>query len=271
MMNQLDPKNRFSMGGSLSAIALASLAILLPACSEPTVNNTPQTEQNVSTEEISTNAENLIGQTVTVRGEVEDVGDRSSFTLNDNRFFGGENILVINATGQPFVIPADDDMAVQVTGEVRQFTLVDVEREYNLDLDPTYYTEYEQKPAIVAQSLALAPDPGEITENPSRFYGQTVAIEAEIEEVLGANAFTLDEEEIAGSTDLLVVNAAITPTIKDGERVVVTGQVRPFVLAEIDRDYDLTWDLDFQRELEAEYSSKPVLMSTGVYPSAAVQ
>ena len=49
----------------------------------------------------------------------------------------------------------------------------------------------------------------------------------------------------------------INPTeapIKDGETVATTGELRSFVVA----DYDLTWDLDVQQELEAEYSERPV-------------
>jgi hypothetical protein len=38
------------------------------------------------------------------------------------------------------------------------------------------------------------------------------------------------------------------------------------VVADIERDYDLTWDLNLQRKLEAEYSKKPVLITESVYP-----
>lgn len=41
--------------------------------------------------------------------------------------------------------------------------------------------------------------------------------------------------------------------------------LRPFVKAEFERDYDLTWDLDLQEELEAEYSEKPVLVVDSIY------
>lgn len=44
--------------------------------------------------------------------------------------------------------------------------------------------------------------------------------------------------------------------------------VRPFIKSEFERDYDLTWDLDFQEELEAEYTEKPVLVVDSIYPAA---
>ena len=48
----------------------------------------------------------------------------------------------------------------------------------------------------------------------------------------------------------------------------LTGVLRPFVFADIERDYDLNWDLTVQRKLEAEYSQKPVLITNSVFPAA---
>ena len=90
----------------------------------------------------------------------------------------------------------------------------------------------------------------------------------EVEDIVGPNAFTLDEDELLGANDLLVLNATPKQAINDGEKVAVTGVLRSFVVADIERDYDLTWDLDLQRKLEAEYSNKPVFIANSVYPSA---
>jgi hypothetical protein len=54
----------------------------------------------------------------------------------------------------------------------------------------------------------------------------------------------------------------------EGEDVVVTGEIRPFIAAEFERDYELTWDLDVKRQLEAEYENKPVFIAKSIYPSA---
>ncbi|MGG6240032.1 hypothetical protein ACQ4N7_15515 [Nodosilinea sp. AN01ver1] len=248
------------------------------ACAE----NAPQTETsdgttNVQTEEITENTEGYIGQTVTVRSEpVEKVGD-NSFTVSDEQFFGSEPILVINASGEPLLLP-EDDVEVQVTGEVRNFVIADVEREFDLTLDPALYTEYEEQPAIIAESIALAPEPGEITSDPEQYYGETLAVTGEVEDIQSGAAFTLDEDQLLGAEDLLVIYAtprdgadqpaAELPTIADGEEVAVTGTLRPFVVTDFERDYDLGWDLELQEQLEAEYSNKPVLVATGIYPSA---
>ena len=227
-----------------------------------------QLEENVTTEEVAEDTEELIGQTVTIRSNALEVIEPASFVVSDQEFFGGETILVINASGETFVLP-EDDTEVQVTGEVAQFVLADIETEYGLDLDPELYVEYTDKPAIIAQSLAIAPEPGEIAEDPSQYYGEILAVTGEIETVYGENTFTLDDDELFGGEELLVVvtNPTEAP-IQDGETVAATGELRSFVIADLERDYDLTWDLDVQEQLEVEYSERPVLVVEQVYPSA---
>jgi hypothetical protein len=253
-----------------SAIALALMAVLLPSCADTTqdVVTAGQEEENVTAEEVEEYTEQLIGQTVTVRGEVLQVLDNVSFSISSEEFGGEEGeIIVVNTSGEPFMLPEEDDVEVQVTGEVRQFNQVEFEEEFDLDFQ--FDTDYEQEPAIVAESLALAPEPGEITENPSRFYNQIVAVEGEVEEIMSNNTFTLDEDELAGGGDLLVLTlVAPERTMVEGEDVVVTGEIRPFVAAEFEQEYELTWDLDVKRQLEAEYENQPVFIAKSIYPSA---
>ena len=251
-----------------AAIALAFLAMLLPACSTNTAEQVggPTAKTNVTTEEVADKTNALIGKTVTVRSEVEKKVGANSFTIGDDKLFGSEKILVINASGAPTVLP--DDIKLQVTGKVQKFVVADVEREFNLNLEPEVEVEYKDKPVIIAQSIALAPEPGEVTKNPSAFYNKTIAVKAEVEDIISPTSFTLDEDKLTSTKDLLVLNTTPGQTIKDGQEVVVTGVLRPFVVADIERDYDLNWDLTLQRKLEAEYSQKPALVTTSVFPAA---
>lgn len=227
-----------------------------------------EAEENVTTEDVAEDTEDYIGQTVTIRSDALEIIEPDTFTVADQEFFGGENIVVVNATGEPFTLP-EDDTEVQITGEVTRFVLSDVESAYDLDLDPDLYVDYTDRPAIIAESLAPAPEPGEIAADPTQYYGQTLAVTGEIETVYGENTFTLDEDELFGGEDLLVVvtNPTEAP-IQDGETVAVTGELRSFTVADLERDYDLTWDLDVQEQLEVEYSERPVLVVDQVYPSA---
>jgi hypothetical protein len=244
------------------ALAIALLAIVLPACNNNQQAGAPltQEQENVTAEDVTENTESLVGQTVTIRSEAEAVGE-NAFTVSDGQFLSGETILVVNATGQPFAVPTDG-IAIQATGEVRQFTIAELEEEYNLSGDRELYAEYENKPAIIAQSLAIAPEPEEITENPSEFYGETVAVRGEVEEVGESGVFRLD------GGDLIVFVPTQQRAITEDQAIAAVGEVRPFVVAEFERDYDLTWDAGVQSQLEAEYANKPVLIADSVFPSA---
>lgn len=249
------------------AFALSLMALALPACTTNDVaNNAP--DNNTTLEEVNENTEQLIGQTVTVRSEYEEMVEGSVFRIDDDQFFGGEEVLVVNATGTPFVIPTEYTDQIQVTGEVQQFVRADIERDYNLVLDPDLYVEYEDKPAIIAQSLALAPDPGELTDNPEVYYNQVIAVQGEVEDIYDPSTFSIDEEQLFGGDDLLVVNTLSSSEVNENESVVVVGVLRPYIKSEFERDYELQWDLDLETQIEAEYSQKPVLAATEVYPSA---
>ena len=224
-------------------------------------------EENVTTEEVAEETDQLLGQTVTIRSNALEVIEPDTFLISDQEFIGGEDIVVVNASGEVFALP-EDDTEVQITGKVTRFVQANIESIYDLDLDPDLYVDYDRKPAIIAESLALAPEPGEIAEDPTQYYGETLAVTGEVEEVYNANTFTLDEEELFGGDDLLVVVPNITEIISDGETVAVTGELRSFVIADLETDYDLTWDLDVQEQLEVEYSDRPVLVVDQIYPSA---
>ncbi|MBO0350695.1 hypothetical protein J0895_16670 [Phormidium pseudopriestleyi FRX01] len=284
--------NEIKGGVRTSVVALGLLALLLPACQQEnraldeTEYQTPTTtvpapgrepitmtpdqpmtampgqQMAGTTENISSNPENFIGQTVTVRGDVKEIDTSSdTFLMDDDRFLTGEGILVINSSGEVFAIPNADEMRVQVTGEVRQFLLVDINTAYGLDLDPQLYSEYENQPAIVAESLALSPTPEQVSENPDLFYNRPIAIEGQFNELLAPNAFSFNNDEI------LVINADELEILPENEDLVVTGEVRPFDLAALQSEYNLNWDAELQQRMQDQYSNRLVLVADGIYPT----
>ena len=101
----------------------------------------------------------------------------------------------------------------------------------------------------------------DVAEDTQRLIGQTVTVEGEVEEVVGANAYRMQENELFGGDEVLIVNANPTVPVSDDQNVRVTGEVRQFVVADLERDYNLNWDLEVQRQLEAEYQDKPVIVA----------
>jgi hypothetical protein len=102
------------------------------------------------------------------------------------------------------------------------------------------------------------PRVADIVDNPNRYIGQTVTVEADLEEVFGPRAFALDEDApLAGGIDrdLLVLgkSAANLEEIDDqwlNNKVRVTGRVGQMSLVEVERE--VGWDLDPKIEAELE-------------------
>ena len=224
-----------------------------------------ETENNATIEEIENDNSGKMGEQVTVRGEVNEVEPGVSFQIAEEGFLEGSEVLVLNVSGETLPEMPDEDLELQVTGELGEFIYADVDSLYDLDLEPDLYVDYEDKPVIFAESFTLSPGIEDISERPDNFYSKEVALEGEIGEIKSGMAFTLSEDELLGDNEMLVVNVTGEPIPSEEQKVVVTGMVRPFIAAEFERDYDLTWDLDVETELEAEYSEKPVLVVDSIY------
>lgn len=248
-----------------SAILLALTAIFVSA--QYSNLQAQETDSNTTIEDIAEDENTTLGEEVTVRGEVEEVEPGVSFVIEEDDLLDEDGVLVINISEQ--VVPENaDDLKLQVTGEMGTLILADVEREYGLDLDPELYVDYESQPVIFATYMVASPELEEVSENPDSYYGQEISLEGEVGEIRNDYAFTLKEDQLIGGDDLLIINATGEPIPEQDEAVVVTGMVRPFIKSEFEQDYDLTWDLDVQEEIEAEYTEKPVLVVDSIYPSA---
>lgn len=232
------------------AIALALFVVVLPAC---TPSPGPEAGTTVSEVVNAPNAD-LIGKTVTVNGEVEKILGPKAFTIEGNRLFNDPEVLVVNATESPIV----KDTLVQVTGTVRQFLGSQIESKFDLDLPQEFEVEFRGKPVLIATAVVLTPRPGEIAEEPSQFISKTVTVSGKVAKVISPNAFTLDDKELVGGKELLVIGAIpAAGSIDEGKTVRVIGSVRKFVTAEIERDFDF----DLQPELEVEYEGKAVVIA----------
>ncbi|MGF1478594.1 MAG: hypothetical protein ACFB4I_03780 [Cyanophyceae cyanobacterium] len=259
--------NRLKRG---AAIAVVLSGVVLPL-NRHLSSQAQEVETNTTVEDVEDNLNQLLGETVTVRGAVEDIESGASFTIKDEDFFGlidDAEVLVINRTGALLPIRPSDDIELQVTGEVGQLVLAEVEA-FGL-VSPELYAEYENQPVIFAESVALSPSPDEIFDNPESYYYRSVAVKGEVENLIGTNAFTIEDDEITdeviGSEDLLVINVASNQGLEGDQGVIVTGTVRPFVVADFERDYGLSFDEGLRSELEVNYTNRPVIVTTGVYP-----
>jgi hypothetical protein len=103
---------------------------------------------------------------------------------------------------------------------------------------------------------------GEIADHPERYYGQRVAVAAEVEQIFSPRLFTLDEDRFFSTgRDVLVLmpNAEAVPL--DGSWVTVAGTLRPFVKTEITRSY--RW-LTLDPALWIRFDQRPAIVADSV-------
>jgi hypothetical protein len=104
-----------------------------------------------------------------------------------------------------------------------------------------------------------------LVKHASDYYGKTVTVKAKVDEVLGANMFTLDEDALfAGPDVLVIVPGALTPVARD-QKVVVTGEVRPYVEPDLDKEFDFFQDGKLiKKNTKIDWKTRPVLVARSV-------
>ena len=222
----------------------------------------------MSVSEIARDKDDLIGKFVTIRSKnIEQLGP-TSFAVSKRKFFiKSKPVIIINASGKVFNLPTEKDTEVQVTGTVRQLDIPKLEKEFNLRLRDKVYEDYKNVTAIVAQHIALAPEINDIADNPSKYYNRRLALTGEVENIQNSKMFSLNEDDLLGEEDLLVFNPTPAMAVNNDQTVAVTGILRLFRVAEMEKEYKFTWDEGLKKEMELKYNEKPVLIADTVYPS----
>lgn len=269
------------------AIALALVVFGVTACQPPedttgtsqpgqtTTSEHPDTDtqatqnqgmDNVEAGDLSGDLEDYLGRTVSIRGEVVEVLGQDGFVIGGG--FLNDDVVVFNTSGSPVVLPGDEvTQRVQVTGQVQRLVINDVNQQRGLALDAQAYGQYENNPAILADSIVLAPEPGEISDNPQAFYDERIALEGGVDEEYGANIFTIGGSGFLGGSNILVINEAEGfANFENVDDVVVLGTLRPFNLAQMEQEYNLTLDANAQQSLRDDYNEASVLVADQIYP-----
>lgn len=122
----------------------------------------------------------------------------------------------------------------------------------------------QQAPEKTPAATPPATDVDAIKEQPSRFFGKTVRVTGEIDQMHNERAFQLDGTGWAFDDNITVLTR--TPVrvgglaLAPGDEVIVEGTVRPFVVADVEKD--LGWDIG--SDVEVRLSKRPVLVASSV-------
>jgi hypothetical protein len=115
-------------------------------------------------------------------------------------------------------------------------------------------------PAVNAQFEGTRVTLDDLEDNPSKYLGQRISVDAEIEEVYGPRLFTIDEHNW-GDLDgeiLVLMHTPLAALVNDDDQVTITGTMKPFVRTEVEREWG--W-LGLDPEVEVEVGAKPILVA----------
>lgn len=167
------------LGKTNSAIAIAFLALVLPACDasdnigtvEPTeqapgatntgdttttevpgtaaTTGTPGADATDSKGEVAgSSVEQLVGETVTVSTKVKEIVGPKAFIVYDKESLRGEKVLVVSNQDAPPV-----GTNIEVTGDIATFDAAAIKRDFDFDFEPDLVKVYDNKPYLAAKAM----------------------------------------------------------------------------------------------------------------------
>jgi hypothetical protein len=123
--------------------------------------------------------------------------------------------------------------------------------------------------ALAGDDQGKAISAGKLAKDAKDYYGQTVAVQAEVEDVLSANAFTLDEDSLFAGPDVLVlVPKGVANQLSHDQKVTVRGKVRRYVVADLDKELD--WFDNgkiVSTKTDVDWKTRPVVVAEALITS----
>jgi hypothetical protein len=115
-------------------------------------------------------------------------------------------------------------------------------------------------PVVRAEAQGTKVTIDRLEDEASRYIGQKVSVDAEVEDVYGPRLFTIDEPDWGDLEGEIFVfmPAAAAVAVDENDRITVTGTVRPFVLADVEREWG--WS-DLNQDVLLRLQRRPVLIA----------
>lgn len=248
----------------------------------------PRTAMNqVGVTEFEADPTAYYNQTITVEGTANILSNNVVELINTQPYdLAPASVLVLPGPDSEFGIDVNNGQRLRVTGTFTYFDEAQLESTLGYDIDDTTAANYDTADhAIVASSIALlsqadyaaaAATLDDVIDNPDAWFGQTVTVAGYIDEDtnLAMGNFVIRDDDVLDQDRAVVLSttdaqAAIpTGTLVEtwsvGDRVTVTGTVRPFVIADLEAE--LGYDID--DTLYEGYEDLPAIVATSVEATA---
>ena len=138
--------------------------------------------------------------------------------------------------------------------------------------------------ALMAAALLTAPaatraddktgmiSASKLAKHASDFYGKPVTVKAKVDDVMGANMFSLDEDALFAGPDVLVIVPGGISAVTHDQKVIVTGEVRPYVEPDLDRDFKFFEDGKLiKKDTKVDWKTRPVIVARSVRTEAGAE
>ncbi len=104
-----------------------------------------------------------------------------------------------------------------------------------------------------------------VNDAPSRFYGKKLSLVGDVDEVYNDRAFELDGADWAFNDNITVLTknpvSVEGAPLRSSDDIVVSGTVRPFAVADIEKE--IGWDIP--ADLENKLNKRPVLVADTIH------
>jgi hypothetical protein len=100
----------------------------------------------------------------------------------------------------------------------------------------------------------------DVVSNIETYAGSTVTVSGEVEDKLAGGAFTLSQDTWGRDKKLLVVGGKFAELVREDDEVRVTGEVRRFMITDVERDLQIDLDDDLYRT----WHNRPVMIARSV-------
>ncbi|HEY9877200.1 MAG TPA: hypothetical protein V6D29_02030 [Leptolyngbyaceae cyanobacterium] len=215
-------------------LALAAMALILPACdnsNQQATSEQPQTEADAGS---TTDPEQLVGQTVVVNGEVDEVYSPNAFSMNaDDTFGAGEKVLVLVSSTSAAGAGTGTGTGGSAAGTGSTGTSTGTADPGAASTDTGTSTGTSGTGATTGTGTGTN-SPGATTGTGTAGTGATAGT--------GTGASTAD--------------------LTEGETVQLTGEVQRFTPETLQSEYGITLDETLLSQLRQDYDGQPVIVTS---------
>jgi hypothetical protein len=121
-----------------------------------------------------------------------------------------------------------------------------------------------------ASGTATAVEAAQLAKNPTAHYGKMVQVKADVADVYGTTAFSLDEDTAVSGPDILVIAPRLEKVAAEAP-VTVRGTVRKLATTELERDYDWFESSSMDADVLDRFKDRPVIVAESVESSTGQQ